>query len=108
LPNDHDRRHLATLEDLPEFVNQLRVIDLAEARRVLSKLGNRLCDLCPAAVEIAPAQVVKANSRLNQSLVKKPERPLRYAPQIFPPLVGLEVAAGVEKIYSFDQEIHHR
>jgi len=29
-------REKRPLEDLPEFVNQLRVIDLAEARRVLS------------------------------------------------------------------------
>ena len=107
MPNDHDPRQFAALQDPFEVAHQLLIVDLAEAFGVLFQLVDRFGDLRSSAVQITPAQVVEADRRLDQSLVKEPQRSLGYSPQVFPPFVSFEIAAGVKKIYSFSQEMCH-
>jgi hypothetical protein len=51
--------------------------------------------------------MMQTDSRLHQSLVKEPERPPSIPPHILPSLVGLEIAASVEKINSVLKKVGH-
>jgi len=107
LPNDHDRRYLPTLQDAAEFLDKLSVVNPAKSRRILAQLGNGFRKLGASPVKIASIEMVKADGRLNQTLVKEPEGPFCGPPQVFPTLVGLKIAPGIEKIYSVTQEVCH-
>jgi hypothetical protein len=96
------------MQDLAKVVYELCVVNLAEACRVLGKLGNRLRQLGTSTVQVSMMEVVQANGGLNETLIEKAQGALGYPPQILPRLVGLEVVAGIEKIYSFGKEIGHR
>ncbi len=108
MAHDDDRPPFALLEDLAKVVHELLIFDLAETRRVSRKLGQRLCQLGAGAIQVTVPEMVQANGSLDQSLVEKPGGTLGHPPEVFPGLVSLEVAAGVEKIYSLTQEIAHR
>jgi len=108
MAHDDDRPPFALLEDLAKVVHELLIFDLAETRRVSRKLGQRLCQLGAGAIQVTVPEMVQANGSLDQSLVEKPGGTLGHPPEVFPGLVSLEVAAGVEKIYSLTQEIAHQ
>jgi hypothetical protein len=107
VPNDHDRRYLPALQDAAELLDKLPVVNLAKSRRILAQLGNGFRKLGARPVKIAAIEVVKADGRLNQTLVKEPERPFRGPPQVLPALVSLKIAPGIEKIYSVTQKVCH-
>jgi hypothetical protein len=52
-------------------------------------------------------KMMKPDGGLNQALVVKAEGTPGRTPEIFPGLVGFEVAAGVEKKYSVLKEVGH-
>src|SRR5438105_650935 len=106
--HDDDRPEFPGLQDLPQVLDKLAVVHLAEAGRVLRKLVDRLGQLRAASIQVCTLEVMHADGSLHQSLVEKPERPPGLPPQVLPGFVRLEIVTGVEKIYSPDQEIGHR
>jgi len=90
-----------------EVGDQPAIVNLAEPFRILFELRKRLPQLCLRAIEISPAEVMKSDSRLDQTLIEEPKRPAGRAPQILPGFVGLEVTPGIEKKYSVPQKIAH-
>jgi hypothetical protein len=81
---------------------------LAEPGWIFRKLGNGLCQLGAGAIQISMMEVMQSNGSLDETLVEKAQRTPGRPPEILPALVGLKVSAGIEKIYSGNQEIGHR
>jgi len=99
------RRH--AVQHLSKGCNQFLIVDPAKAVRVEFQFGERLPQLRPGSVEVSSRLVVAGDGRLDQSLIEEPHGTSSLPPQIFPGLVGLEIPAFIEKIYSELQEVGH-
>jgi len=68
-------------------------------------MGNGFGKLPPRACRVASVQMIESDSRLNQSLIKDPERRRGNSPQILPGFMGFEEPASVKKKQSQLKEI---
>ena len=60
------------MQHAAERRNQFPVLDPAETVGILFELRKRLAQLSASPVDVAPAQMVAANSRLDQPLIEQP------------------------------------